>query len=106
MQELCDQFLREKLYLYNASPRTIKYLSNVLHVWRKHAELPTKDNLKEWVIKLIESGISPATVNSYIRGLNTFLTWLHNEKGIEKLRIKPIKEEKPTLKTFSEKRRL
>jgi len=59
--------------------------------------------LKEFVIKLLESGISPATVNSYIRGFNSYLTWLHENGKIDsRLRIKKIKEPERVLKTFSD----
>jgi integrase/recombinase XerD len=54
-------------------------------------------------MKLTESGISPATVNSYIRGLNSFLSWLYeNEHTPEHLKVKAVKQGQPTLKTFSD----
>jgi integrase/recombinase XerD len=75
MEQLYQQFLREKQYLSNVSPRTIKYLRWVFNRWDDLIDaFPDKQNVKEWVIKLTESGISPSTINSYIRGFNSFLT--------------------------------
>ncbi|HEX7999258.1 MAG TPA: hypothetical protein VF528_12790 [Pyrinomonadaceae bacterium] len=65
MQQLYKQFLKEKQYLQNVSPRTIKYFGWVFNRWDALiGQSPDKQNVKEWVIRLTESGISPATINS------------------------------------------
>lgn len=76
----------------------------MFHIWNKHiGEFPDKINIKEFVIKIQESGVTPHTTNSYIRGINAFLMWLHeNEHTPELLRIKKIKEPEKVLKLFSE----
>lgn len=104
MLELCERFKREKLYLENLSPRTIRYFGFVFQSWQRYVgEFPNKINVKDWVIKLSESGISPFTINSYIRGFNSFLTWLHqNECLPEPIRIKKIKEGKRKPKVYSD----
>lgn len=77
MRELYDQFLREKRYLDNVSEKTIKYYEFVYNRWNDYiGKLPTKNNIKEFVIKVRESGVTVYTANSYIRGVNSFLTWL------------------------------
>lgn len=64
--------------------------------------MPTKQNTKEWVMKLSESALSPVTINSYIRGFNTFLTWLYENEHTDNIRIKKIKEGKRAVKTYTE----
>lgn len=32
--------------------------------------MPDKQNVRDWVIKLNESGIQPITINSYARAIN------------------------------------
>lgn len=105
LESLFAQFLKEKRFLSNVSPRTIKYFEWTFNIWRKRIrEFPTKQNIKEFVIQLQESGISAATTNSYIRGINSFLSWLHeNEYTTERLRMKPIKEPQKVLKVFDDK---
>lgn len=97
-------FLREKEYLQGVSPKTIKYFTFVYNRWKEIiGEFPNKMNTKEFVIKLSENKVSPFTINSYIRGMNSFLTWLHeNEHTSEHLKIKKIKEGKRGLKTYSD----
>jgi len=104
MEQLYRQFLKEKEYLTGVSPRTIKYFRFTFNSWDKHvSEFPSKQNVKEWVIKLTESGIKAPSINSYIRGFNSFLTWLHeNEHLPEPLRIKKVKEGERALKTFTD----
>ncbi len=102
---LFSQFKREKTYLGNVSPRTIKAYLDCERAYKRTVgdEIPNKLNIKEFVIRLQESGIAVSTVNFYIRSLNSFLSWLfENEMTPEHLRIKPLKEPEKTLKTFSD----
>lgn len=104
MEQLFNQFLREKQYLVNTSPTTNKYYQWVFNRWKSLVgQFPDKQNVKEFVIKLTESGIAPSSINSYISGFNSFLTWLHeNDHLPEPLRIKKIKVGQLAPKTFSE----
>lgn len=105
LQKAFDQFIREKRFLTNVSPKTIKYYGFVFNIWKNYInEFPDKLNVKEFVIKVQESGVSPFTANSYIRGINSFLTWAYeNELTDTHLKIKKIKEPDKILKLFSEK---
>ena len=65
--------------------------------------MPARENLKEFVIKLQESGISVSTVNNYIRTLNSFLSWMfENDMITQHLRVKRLKEPERALKTFTD----
>jgi site-specific recombinase XerD len=103
VKKFYDQFLREKEYLVGVSPRTIKYYGWLFNSWDRHVkEFPDSVNIKDWVIKLVESGISAFTINSYIWGFNAFLTWLfENEHSKGHLKIKQLKEGKKSLRVFS-----
>jgi hypothetical protein len=51
MEHLYSQFLKEKLYLCNFSPRYIKLFRWVFNRWDALiGEPPNKQNVKEWVI--------------------------------------------------------
>lgn len=101
-----EQFLKHKEYLEGVSPRTIKYFRFCLLSWKKimgpSDALPTQQNLNSYVIGLRESGISLATINSYIRGLNSFLAWLHTSGHTsEPLKMKPFRQPQKVLETFT-----
>jgi integrase/recombinase XerD len=102
MEKLFEDFLKHKLYLENCSPRTIKYFRFCYMSWsRLVGSMPTKQNCNAYVISLRESGITIATINSYLRGLNSFFTWLaENEHIPERLRMEPLKAPHRVLKTF------
>ena len=104
LEQLFDQFKRERQYLNNLAPTTIKYYGFVFNSWNRYvSEFPNKQNIKNWVILLNESRITSFTVNSYIRGFNAFLNWLfENEYTSERLFIKKVKQEKRKPKVFSE----
>jgi integrase/recombinase XerD len=105
LDALFSQFIREKRFLGNVSLRTIKTFKDCQRAYYRTVgdEIPNKQNIKEYVIKLQESGIAVTTVNFYIRTLNSFLSWLfENEVIPERLRNKPLREPEKILKTFSD----
>jgi hypothetical protein len=54
-------------------------------------------------MRLKQEGKSTGTINAYIRGYNSYLTWLY-ENGYtpERLRLKALRSERKVMKTFSE----
>jgi integrase/recombinase XerD len=103
MDQLFELFLREKHFLSNVSARTIKYFKWCYSSFKKSNPDLNKQSLNVWVISLRESGITISTINSYIRGINSFLSWMHQNEHIkEPLKIKLLKEPQKTLKVFSD----
>lgn len=104
MQDLFDQFIKEKRFLDNVSPKTLQYYGWTFNRWRDYVgELPTKQNIKTFVIKVQESGVAVYTANSYIRGINSFLSWLYENEHIDThLKMKKLKEPEKILKLFTE----
>src|SRR5438105_1330763 len=104
MKELFEQFLKEKQYLKSVSKKTLIFYQQSLRAYQRimgEAEF-SKTSLKDFVIGLRESGVSTASINCWARGVNSFLSWLHeNEYISERLRIKPLKEEQKVVPTYS-----
>jgi integrase/recombinase XerD len=102
-------YMDERNYLKNASPLSLK--SNRI-CWKRFekamgeklmVKVLDKAFLKEFVIKLRESGLSPTTCNITIRELNTFLKWLYdNEFTATQLKMQQLKTEKKIKKDFSD----
>jgi len=69
----CEQFIRERQYLANVSPRTLEWYRNSLR-WISN-ESPTQSDLNDAVIRMREKGNRPTRVNSVIRCLNAYLRW-------------------------------
>ncbi len=88
--ELHPKFLNERLYLDNVSPRTIRFLKQSWNAFTKFtpdavvvASDITPDCLNGFIFALRDSGnVGVVTVNTYIRGVNTFLSWLANRGDI------------------------
>ena len=67
-------FLKERTYLKNVSPRTIEFY------WDCHKSVLrfgdfTEDGLKRWIIGSREAGIAPTSINTRITGVNAYLRW-------------------------------
>jgi integrase/recombinase XerD len=112
MKELFEQFLKEKRYLCNLSPKTLDSYQQAFNAYQRvlnrnsisdFCALPTKDTLKDFVIGMREAGLSPGGCNVYIRSINSFLTWLHEGGQIpEPLRIAQLPQAQKVIKVFSE----
>lgn len=103
METLFALFLREKKYLKNVSANTIDYLEYCFKTFQKHGGELTKTGVQQFVINMKEAGVSTGGANAYIRGLNSFFTWLYeNGHTTHHLKIKHLKQEKRVMKTFSD----
>src|SRR6185295_9175745 len=105
LDELFKRFVKEKTFLSNVSPKTVRFYQQSYNAFKRSVgeQLPDKAVLNDFVIKLKEGGMSAGGVNVYIRGMNSFLSWLYeNGYTSEKLRIKQLKAEKKVIQSFSE----
>lgn len=77
--ELFDRFLQERTYLKVASPETLRYYRWVRRAFQPILAEPTKGRMLDTVQKLLASGVSPTSVNTYLRGFKAYIRWLHEE---------------------------
>ena len=105
MEELYRQFSRERQFIKNVSPCTLEAYQ---WAWKAFAPaLSGKDHVsKADVIQRIEElrsgGLSPVTVNTYVRSVNAFCRWLFEEGHAPTLlRIPRLKEEQKVLATMT-----
>jgi integrase/recombinase XerD len=93
-----DDFLKHGKYLRNWSPRTLRTYRQAWSSFQSSlpgkASEPTKAQLEAWVVWMRERGVSPSGCNMYIRTMNSYLSWLHVEHGLEKLKLKLLREPK------------
>ena len=68
-----EQFIRERQYLHNVSPRTVEWYKNSFR-WLP-CEAPTQDQLNEAVIRMREKGLKATGCNCTIRAINAYLKW-------------------------------
>jgi integrase/recombinase XerD len=108
LNELFELFLKEKQYVKNSSPLTIKAFRLTWLRWtRCMGNLPiealNKGLLTEFIIKLRETGLKDTTCNISIREINSFLTWLHeNDYTKEHLKMKQLRTEKTVYEDFTD----
>jgi integrase/recombinase XerD len=106
LRDLFQTFAVEKRYLSNISPRTF---SGYQIAWKAlEGVLPSTleelnaSAIKSAVVALASRGLSPVSVNVYLRVLNTFLHWLHTEgRMVEMLKASRLKEPQSVLPTFT-----
>ena len=89
-----DQFIKERLYLQNVSPRTIEWYEQSF----KWLDTPTPDDavLRQFVIKMREHGLKASSCNNRIRAVNAYLRWTGSS-----LHVPRLSEQQRVLPTFS-----
>jgi integrase/recombinase XerD len=106
LDQLFEQFCKEKEYVKNSSHQTILFYQYSYKTFRRilgdDSDL-TKNHLTRFVLGMREKAMKPETCNVYIRGMNSYLSWLfENEYTSEHLKIKQLKTEQKVMKTFTD----
>ena len=97
LDKLFEDFLMEKEYVCGLSKLTLKGYRVMWRTFKRIIKDPTvsRETFLCFTRELITQGMQSKTVNTYISGLNSSLTWLReNGENSDNIRIKKIKEDK------------
>jgi integrase/recombinase XerD len=101
MQRLIEQFIQERTYFKNVSPRTVEWYRQGFRAFEGAIE--SKSTIGERIIRLRDARISAVTVNSYLRVVNAYHRWCYTEgHSKELIRFPKLKEEQKVLETLSQ----
>jgi site-specific recombinase XerD len=93
-----DQFITERTYLKGVSPATIQWYRSSFKAF--DSALDSKQAIVGRIAELRRTN-SALSINTYLRCLNAYFRWLHEEHGHEPIRIPRLKEEQKVLATLS-----
>lgn len=97
---LSERFITSGIYLKNWATRTVRTYRQAFRALSRAllesagaspnaADALAKPHLEAFVVSLRQRGVTPGGCNMYLRTINSFLSWLHEEGRIEtKLRVK------------------
>src|SRR5580700_7088021 len=88
------EFLQERRWLQNLTPRTLSWHAHSLKMFAGCLDNPDKAKVR--IGELRQRGVAAISVNSYLRSVNTFWRWQKKD-----WRIPRLKEEQKILATFS-----
>jgi integrase/recombinase XerD len=94
-----DEFIMERKYLKNVSPKTIVWYTQSFRAFEGAME--SKAAIVTRIAELRDRGLSAISVNTYLRCVNAYLNWLRTEHNQPFLKIPRLKEEQKVIKTFS-----
>lgn len=81
IQSLFDQFTKELRFIHNRSNKTLDIYNEAFRKWMSFVgQVPTEDNLFQFIIGMREANLSITSCNIYIGSINSFLSWL-KDKG-------------------------
>jgi integrase/recombinase XerD len=83
-----ETFLREKRLLLGVSPATIQWYEQSL----KHlgTETPTAADLKQYVIRMREKGLSVGGINCKLRAVSSFLHWSGSSLRVQRIKAPQV----------------
>ena len=113
LDQLFQQFLRERTYVQNVTASTREWYQSAWKAFRTaqadaparlaSAPLITKADLQFFVVHLRERGVRPVSCNTWIRALNAFCRWLHEQGELPSpAKLKPQRLEKRIIRTHDE----
>jgi site-specific recombinase XerD len=101
-------YIEDRKYLKNVSPKTLAWLSDAWRPFRPHLEPVLSgggrlnDGLRAAISALLEKGVKPVSINSYLTCVRAYLNWLHAEGHLpDKPRVPLLKYEQKVITTFS-----
>jgi integrase/recombinase XerD len=110
LQQLFDQFLRERVYVNNITPATREWyecawkaFGTTLRDRPESSAGVTRADLQHFVITLRERGVKPVSCNTWLRALNAFCRWLHEQGDTPALvKLAPQRLEKRIIRTHDD----
>jgi integrase/recombinase XerD len=74
-----SEFIRERQYVMNVSPATVKWYGHALK-WLD-TENPTQEDLSRLVVRMRERGLKATGCNAATRAINAYLHWASGSQG-------------------------
>ena len=104
-----SQFIAHGLYLRGWSPKTVEVYRLSLNAFARALDDATSPaslsvaQLRQFIVWMRNQGLTPGGCNVRIRSVNSYLSWLHEERYVrEKLRIKLLPNPPRPYNTFSD----
>jgi site-specific recombinase XerD len=76
---LWQRFITDRKILRGVSSETLRYYRWVHRAFEPILDAPTKDGMMGCIEKLLADGVSATSCNTYLRGLKSYVRWLHAE---------------------------
>lgn len=97
-----EQFLKEKQYIAGVTTKTLRTYREAFTAFLRYRGEVSTAGVKAFVIEATQAGVKPGAVNSFARGINSFLSWLaENGHTPQRFKVPLVKQPKRTLTTYS-----
>jgi site-specific recombinase XerD len=99
---LWERFIQERVYLKGVSPATVRYYRWVERAFRPILDSPTQARMLDCVQTCLAGGLSPISMNTYLRGFKAYCLWLKAEGQLKEIfKVHFLKTEQKVLATLS-----
>lgn len=92
---LFDRFLRERAYLSNVTPKTVSWYQSGFLAFSRTVPITdpselSRQTLNDFVVALRTRGLAAVSCNTYVKAINAFLAWLHQEGALREQFVIPL----------------
>lgn len=103
METLFETFLREKQFLNGVTAKTIESYRDAWTAFKTYGKTDiSEQGVKNFMIEMIQKGLTPAGANCYAAAINSFLSWLFDNKHTAtRLKVPLQRLEKRVLRTYT-----
>jgi len=101
-------YVDDRKYLKNVSPKTVAWYSDAWKAFGPHLEPVLasgghpNDGIRSAITAMLQRGVRPVSINSYLTCVRAYLNWLHAEQWLKaKPKVQLLKYEHKVIATFS-----
>lgn len=107
IEQLFQDYLKEKKYLQNVSEATIRYYSKAFKFFVQYTGITetkgiTQPLLNKFLVNLREAGKTPENINCIIKGINPFLAHLARNEYIPLYKLKELQTSKKVQEAYTD----
>jgi integrase/recombinase XerD len=100
--DLWEQFLQDRVYNKGVSEETVRYYRWVRGAFLAILAAPTRAGMIECKAALLAKGVTPISINTYLRGFKAYVRWMHAEGHLPELfRVEFLRCETKILATLT-----
>ena len=90
-QALIEQFVQERTYLKNVTPKTVQWYRHSFQAF--DGAITDRSSILSRITMLRDRGVSAISGNTYLRAVNAYFRWCHSEGHVpELIRVPKLKE--------------
>jgi site-specific recombinase XerD len=102
LKALFSKFILDKTYIDRLTPKSLRTYEQSFECFQKHGGTLSVDGVSDFVVNASKAKLSPGSINTVSRSMNSFASWLLSKNHIsEPIKVPKIKQQRRVLSTYT-----